>query len=185
MNSIMMILFLIFLTAYLGKLVYLNKKKGIKAFILGRKKKDIETVVKISTFIWGITWFYYGLLGDIKWTVVSGIGITFIVIGLGLFIIAMLTMGNSWRVGVDEAVKTELVRKGLFKISRNPTFLGFDFMFLGLACVVFNIWTLAIIVVNMIGLHYLILKEERYLEVMNGESYREYKARVPRYIWFL
>ena len=38
--------------------------------------------------------------------------------------VAQYQMSNSWRIGIDENNKTELITKGLFSYSRNPIFLG-------------------------------------------------------------
>jgi protein-S-isoprenylcysteine O-methyltransferase Ste14 len=35
-----------------------------------------------------------------------------------------MQMGDSWRIGIDQEQKTSLVRHGVFKLSRNPIFLG-------------------------------------------------------------
>ena len=43
-------------------------------------------------------------------------------------LIAQIHMQKSWRIGIDEDVKTELIQTGLFKISRNPIFLGMRVM---------------------------------------------------------
>ena len=40
--------------------------------------------------------------------------------------VAQYQMSNSWRVGIDENNKTELITKGLFSYSRNPIFFGND-----------------------------------------------------------
>ncbi|WP_228435869.1 hypothetical protein [Chryseobacterium pennipullorum] len=37
-------------------------------------------------------------------------------------VIAQLQMKDSWRIGIDEHMKTELVTSGLFQFSRNPIF---------------------------------------------------------------
>jgi protein-S-isoprenylcysteine O-methyltransferase Ste14 len=45
--------------------------------------------------------------------------------------IAQYQMSNSWRIGIDEKNKTELVTKGIF-YSRNPIFLGMIISILGI-----------------------------------------------------
>lgn len=50
-----------------------------------------------------------------------------------VFLAAVLCMRDSWRAGIPEKDKTELVTRGIFKISRNPAFLGFDFVYIGVA----------------------------------------------------
>lgn len=60
-------------------------------------------------------------------------GIQTVQFGLGkkekrtvIFIVAMWTMQDSWRVGIAEKDSTALVTRGIYQVSRNPAFLGFD-----------------------------------------------------------
>ncbi|UPT65590.1 MAG: hypothetical protein M0D57_13730 [Sphingobacteriales bacterium JAD_PAG50586_3] len=57
---------------------------------------------------------------EITWVMIVGLGI--IHAALVWVIIAQYQMSTSWRIGIDEANKTELVTKGIFSISRNPIF---------------------------------------------------------------
>jgi protein-S-isoprenylcysteine O-methyltransferase Ste14 len=50
------------------------------------------------------------------------IGLVLIHISLLWIAIAQYQMSNSWRIGIDEKNKTELVTNGVFSISRNPIF---------------------------------------------------------------
>ncbi|EKC72198.1 isoprenylcysteine carboxyl methyltransferase family protein, partial [human gut metagenome] len=43
-----------------------------------------------------------------------------------VFVISVWTMKDSWRAGVSKTDQTELVTDGIYQISRNPAFLGFD-----------------------------------------------------------
>lgn len=44
----------------------------------------------------------------------------------------VLNMRDSWRVGVSKTDRTELVTSGIYQISRNPAFLGFDLLYIGI-----------------------------------------------------
>ena len=41
-------------------------------------------------------------------------------------------MRDSWRAGISETDKTELVTEGIYQISRNPAFLRFDLLHIGI-----------------------------------------------------
>ena len=41
-------------------------------------------------------------------------------------------MRDFWRAGIPETDKTELVTEGIYQISRNPAFLGFDLLYIGI-----------------------------------------------------
>jgi len=44
--------------------------------------------------------------------------------GLVVVMLAQAAMGSSWRIGVDDTERTELIRSGLFRSIRNPIFTG-------------------------------------------------------------
>ncbi len=104
--------------------------------------------------------------------------------GVLIFAVSMITMKNSWRVGIDKETKTEFVKHGIYKYSRNPAFVGFDMMFIGLFFTYSNLIVLVVVIVNIIGLDLLIRKEEEHLNEIFGEKYKEYKKEVGRYIGF-
>ena len=76
-----------------------------------------------------------------------------------------------------------LVNEGLFGYSRNPIYLGMVVVLLGLWCVLGSLTSLLVIPV-FVGLiqEKFIKEEERMLEEKFGEEYREYKAKVRRWL---
>lgn len=109
------------------------------------------------------------------------IGIIVTAAGVCLFILATIFMKSSWRVGIDKNTKTTLITDGIYNFSRNPAFLGFYLMFIGLFITYSNILTLYILVLNVLTFHLLILQEEKHLFSMFGVEYERYKRKVPRY----
>ena len=110
------------------------------------------------------TGFCTGMLGDL------------------IFLISVICMKDSWRAGIPDKDNTELVTTGIYKFSRNPAFLGFDFMYLGVLLMYFNPLT-AVFSLFAIGmLHLQILQEEKFLTATFGEQYTEYKKHVFRYL---
>ena len=95
----------------------------------------------------------------------------------------VLTMKDSWRAGVSETDKTELVTDGIYQISRNPAFLGFDLVYIGILLLFFN-WILVLFsVFAMVMFHLQIVKvEEKFLVSVFGEDYVQYKKTVNRYL---
>ena len=51
--------------------------------------------------------------------------------GLGLFILSLISFGDSWRIGIDTRSAGDLVMTGVFSLTRNPIFLFLDVYFLG------------------------------------------------------
>lgn len=78
---------------------------------------------------------------------------------------------------------TSLVTSGPFRLSRNPIYLGMAAILFGTAVVMGTLVTLGfpIIFITLIEL-FIIPGEERMLEKLCGERYREYKKRVRRWI---
>lgn len=196
LNILSLVLFIIFLSSYILKLVILYKKNKISGNVLGKGKKDrkikvVETTVMISTFIWGITWIVeifagqsinknlYILLNSI---LVNYIGVVVTAIGVGIFVTAMISMKTSWRVGIDKNTKTKLVTYGIYNYSRNPAFVGLDLIFIGLFLTYPNVLTTLIVIVNIISIHRLILQEEKHLENLFGTEYIAYKEKTSRYL---
>ncbi len=196
LNILSLLLFITFITSYSMKLVVLYRKNKINANVLGKTKKDkrilkVEKAVRTSTFIWGIAWAMEIFIGDVinknlfilfNNITINYIGIIIIATGVSIFIISMLSMKTSWRVGIDKNTKTKLVTHGIYKYSRNPAFVGFDFMFLGFFITYPNILTALITLANFISIHRLILEEERHLKTLFGKEYVNYKESVPRYM---
>src|SRR5688572_23678954 len=83
-------------------------------------------------------------------------------------LIAQSQMQGSWRIGIDEDVKTDLVQRGLFTISRNPIFLGMRVMLLGLFLVLPNAATLAILLTGEILMQIQVRLEEEFLTRTHG-----------------
>lgn len=110
------------------------------------------------------------------------IGTFLIGIGLIFSTVASLNLGRSWRVGVHISEKTELVTRGIYKFSRNPYFLFYDMVLIGLSLSSQSILVIIFSIITVIMFHILIIKEEKYLENIHGEDYRKYKDQTRRYI---
>jgi protein-S-isoprenylcysteine O-methyltransferase Ste14 len=106
-------------------------------------------------------------------------------IGLSFCLYAQLKMGASWRVGIDEKVKTQLITTGLYGLIRNPTYLGLFLLNIGV-WLIWPSWT--IFLLNILFILFLEIQvrcEEDYLLSTHGELYRDYKNRTKRYLPFV
>ena len=112
----------------------------------------------------------------------SIIGQILLTLTLGWVLIAQVHMQKSWRIGIDENVKTELIQTGLFKISRNPIFLGMRIMLLGLFLVLPNAATLVTLFSGELLIQIQVRLEEEFLTRIHGEAYRAYRKQVRRWI---
>jgi protein-S-isoprenylcysteine O-methyltransferase Ste14 len=105
--------------------------------------------------------------------------------GLSFCLYAQTKMGASWRVGIDEKVKTQLVTAGLYKFIRNPTYLGLFLLNIG----VWLIWpTWTVFLLNSLFFLFLEIQvrcEEDFLLSIHGEQYSTYKNQTKRYVPFV
>ena len=76
-----------------------------------------------------------------------------------------------------------IVRAGPYRISRNPMYLGMAGLLAGLGVLLGSPCFGAALVVFLVVVHFgVVLREERYLESLHGEAYRQYKRRVRRWL---
>ena len=61
-----------------------------------------------------------GLPPLVESSAVTAAGLLAALVGIGATLAAQLSMGDSWRIGVDEHERTELVTRGAFTLARNP-----------------------------------------------------------------
>ncbi len=181
------IILILFYGCYFTKMI-LQKRKGIQTDQIGKGKtgfvKFIELTMKIATILVpvieaiSIVWLQPTSMEWMRWT---GVVIGFI--GTMISICSVVTMKDSWRAGVSETEKTELVTSGIYQISRNPAFLGFDMVYIGILCMFFNWVLFAVSVFAMLMFHLQIVNvEEEFLMKAFGEEYLKYKSKVHRYL---
>ena len=89
---------------------------------------------------------------------------------------------ESWRVGVHDNQKTELIQSGIYKYIRNPYFLSYFIMFFGQFLVRPSFVMVALIAISIAIFHRMVLKEEAYLLTIHGKEYEEYRYITGRYI---
>ena len=86
-------------------------------------------------------------------------------------------MSNSWRIGIDEKNKTELVIKGVFSISRNPIFLGMIISILGLFMIVPTALSFCLLITTYFIIQIQIRLEENFLEKQHKQEYNQGRVR--------
>ena len=179
--------FLVFYGGYFMKMLH-QKTRGIQTDQIGRGKagfvKLVEVTMKIAAVLVSIAGaLSIFLVKSYSHTVIRVIGAAMSVGGTSVFLLAVLAMGDSWRAGVSKTDQTELVTDGVYRISRNPAFLGFDLLHIGTLLLFFN-WALCVLTVFAVVMYHLqiVNVEERFLLDKFEDGYLQYKGTVRRYI---
>ena len=164
-----------------------QKRRGIQTIQIGRGKDaqthTVETLMGIATVgiipaqLLSIAFGWSHLPANARFT-----GFCIGMVGDLIFLISVLCMKDSWRAGIPDRDRTELVTDGIYAFSRNPAFLGFDLQYIGVLLMFCNLLTAAFTVFAVSMLHLQILQEERYLTAAFGPEYLQYRRHVLRYL---
>lgn len=78
---------------------------------------------------------------------------------------------------------TTLFENGLYRYSRNPIYVGFVLVFIGLGLAIDNLWLVIAVIPFVVIIRFgVIAPEEAYLERKYGDRYREYARHVRRWL---
>ncbi len=177
----------LFYCAYLLKRL-IQRRKGIRTNQLGKGNKSdrtllVEKILGTASFliIPAELISIYLNTSRISYAAVRWAGLVLVLLGNLSFIVAMITMRDSWRAGIPGTDKTELVTKGIFRVSRNPAFLGFDLTYIGFLLAFDNAVLLVFTLFVIVAMHLQIMEEEKFLKSAFGEQYLVYKKKTGRY----
>jgi len=194
----------IYLPVYFGLYILLSfalpswrvfKKTGINPITFGKTDNAHDYIglqMKVFTALLAVTILFYSFypvgysyimpLAFIIKPITFWVGMAFMHLSLLWIIIAQYQMGQSWRIGIDEANKTELKQVGFFGLSRNPIFLGMLVSLLGIFLVLPNIVTAVCMVSSYLLIQIQVRLEEDFLLNQHGTAYTAYKKKVRRWL---
>ena len=110
-----------------------------------------------------------------------GVSLLFLVAGLAIRWTAILTLGRFFTTSVAIHQDHRLVRTGLFRLVRHPSYSGLLLLFLGMALSFGNWLSFAVILVPFLtALLYRIQVEESALVEALGQDYVEYRKSTKR-----
>jgi protein-S-isoprenylcysteine O-methyltransferase Ste14 len=192
-------LILLFL-AMMGRAIHLRVTQHINPITIAVGKKGLRRFVELGFLIGLILWAVVILSSALHfndrlfltlfdkqlldWRFAKLIGVALLTCSLVIFILALVSFGNSWRVGIDERTPGELVSRGIFAVSRNPIFLSLVLYASGTFLINGRMILLLFTLMMAVGGHYQILQEEKFLLRRHGKTYQDYCARTGRYITF-
>ena len=82
-----------------------------------------------------------------------------------------------------DSVPKVLITEGPYRYVRNPIYIGFGLIQLGVALLLGSVVILVLLAVFLMSVHFgFILREEQTLAEQFGEVYRDYRTTVPRWL---
>ena len=121
-----------------------------------------------------------GLIAPGSWR--WGPALVFIVSGVSFMAAAFTSFGRAGTAVRTHEPSTALVTTGVYGLVRNPIYVGFFLILIGIAFATGWAWLLLFAAVFMGVIHWgVVRREERYLTARFGEAYGGYLRRVRRY----
>lgn len=104
-------------------------------------------------------------------------------VGLALFVATLITFWRHHTTVNPYKAASELCTSGPFRFSRNPIYLGDWFILAGVTLLLRSWWPLVFAPLIWAMLRFGVIRhEEAHLEGKFGDTYRQYKTRVRRWI---
>jgi protein-S-isoprenylcysteine O-methyltransferase Ste14 len=117
---------------------------------------------------WGILWIVASVL---------------ILVGVALAIAAIRNFSRAETPVQTNMPTSALVTTGIHGWTRNPIYVGFFLIYIGIAIAARSPWALILVLPLAVTIRYgVVAREEAYLERRFGGVYRDYKTRVRRWL---
>jgi protein-S-isoprenylcysteine O-methyltransferase Ste14 len=122
-------------------------------------------------------------IGALAHPVVAAAGLVLGIVGLVVMLLAQSAMGASWRIGVDESERTDLVTAGLFRWIRNPIFTGMAAVSAGVVLMAPSLIAVLALICLIAAIQIQVrVVEEPYLRRIHGDPYIRYTASAGRFL---
>lgn len=144
-------------------------------------------VIPLCGFVLGVVLEWLVPLGprlaSVWGTGVRAAGGLVLVLGAAGFAWMVVTMKRARTPIHNSKTPSTLVEHGPFRRTRNPMYLFGSIAYAGLALLLVQPWSLALLPVVFATTHHgVVLREEAFLARRFGDAYRQYQARVPRWL---
>ncbi|MBN1495713.1 MAG: isoprenylcysteine carboxylmethyltransferase family protein [Spirochaetes bacterium] len=180
---------ILFQTFFILKNIITRKKTGVAVNAANRDVKNIVLcfvlVFSVSIFSLFFPAFYARVIPIDVMKNSAGVLIAGMVFLVGAFILALVSsiqLGASWRVGVLEHQRVDLVDEGVYRFCRNPYFVAYFMQIAGFFLIAPSVILLMLVVISLLYIHRMVIKEEKYLMDLHGTTYAEYCRRTGRYL---
>lgn len=140
-------------------------------------------LIYVAGFLLGVAIELAVPVGSLPAVVEIPAGAIGIVVWLLLDGAAMVRFRDAETSMVPVRPTTALVTSGPYRFTRNPMYVGMAFLYAGLAFLLGLVWPLALLPAVLLAVDRIVIaREERYLEAKFGADYRDYRARVRRWL---
>lgn len=113
----------------------------------------------------------------------SALGILILLASIALVASCVRLFGRAGTPFRPTSPTAAIVRDGPYRVSRNPMYLGMAGLLAGLGVLLGSPCFGAAVAAFLVVVHFgVVLREERYLESVQGEAYRQYKRQVRRWL---
>ncbi|MBX3569486.1 MAG: isoprenylcysteine carboxylmethyltransferase family protein [Rhizobiaceae bacterium] len=135
-------------------------------------------VAIVLTVVWPLPW-----IGEPLSDLLFAIGGLLAVAAVAIFIAALRTLTRARTTVLPTRPADHLVTSGPFAISRNPIYLADTVLVIAIGMIAGSVWfPILAIVAAIVTTRLAIMPEERLLAVQFGKKYRDYAARVRRWL---
>lgn len=134
----------------------------------------------ISWGLLGLTCAGVDLLPGVRSPAIAYAPVAASVIGIALIVLSAAHLGRSTRLGLPTG-QTALKTGGVYRLSRNPMYLGFHALTLAAVLATGSVFVLLLGLYSVVVYHLIILGEERYLQSVHGPEFERYRQHVRRY----
>lgn len=111
------------------------------------------------------------------------LGATAVLIAVALFASAVRTLRIAGTPVPGDRPTTTIVRTGPYRYSRNPIYLAFSLLQLGVACWVDSLWLVITLIPAVALMSFVVIpREERYLQTRFPTEYLPYQQAVRRWL---
>jgi protein-S-isoprenylcysteine O-methyltransferase Ste14 len=111
------------------------------------------------------------------------VGVLLVIVAVALFASSVARFRAAGTPVPGHQPTTAIVSTGPYRYSRNPIYVAFSLLQLGIAIWANSAWLLATLVVAVALMHFVVIRrEEAYLERKFGAHYLDYKAAVRRWL---
>lgn len=187
--------FLFYSILIIGNSVFL-KRKGIRVSSKSGKSKRMKYILHPFFLFIMHLWmfeisrpvFHISLLPKIitnpllKSYSIKIFGTILILVSIGLLIATLINLRDSFRFGLNSNNLGKLITTGVFAFSRNPFFVSIEFLIIGNALLFPSLFLVGFAVATIVGIHFFIMKEERFMQENYGTEYKNYSKKTRRYL---